>query len=143
MLVLRIVLSTHNVIRGDGQGRVCLEILRRSCEHGIQCVVAAHQASDEINGLDLHCEHIKLRWQKPILIKVLEFLKKANQTIPHLLQEGDRVIGNGATYTYPHDLNIAHFVHSAWRRSPEHPTRKGAALRRGYDYAYSLINSKL
>jgi len=50
------------------------------------------------------------------------------------------VCANGYVMTRPHDVNVAHFVHSAWLRSPAHPVRTLSGIRRVYQGLYTRAN---
>jgi glycosyltransferase involved in cell wall biosynthesis len=132
----------QNVVYGDGQGRINLEIARWALNAGAQVRLVSVEVDPRILDAGAVWDRIEVR-RKPIFARVAQFPAKANRVIDQLRAENqiDCVIANGYTLTRPHDLNLSQFVHSAWLRSPVHGSATRGVVNRGYQSFYTRYNA--
>ena len=141
---MHIGIITNRFSRGEGQGRVNFEIARIAAEksHDVTCI--AHQVHP-----DLHV-HPAISWiQMPdanwpaALIGNQRFAHASTQWLQTHGDAFDVTLGNGFNTWFPVDINIVHFVHSAWRRSPVHDARVRRGPSAWYQWLYSWLNARL
>jgi glycosyltransferase involved in cell wall biosynthesis len=141
---ISIAIVTHNVVRGDGQGRVNYEIVRHGQSQGYRFQVVGDCLAPELSawGATLHPVHPKAH--RINLFKGWEFARRADPLLRRLRAAGeiDLVHANGYTTGVPHEVNTAHLVHHAWLRSPLHPSRQGTTVSRLYQGTYSRCNAR-
>jgi len=139
---MQISIVTHNVVPGDGQGRVNFEIARCALEHGHNITIIADQVCTEI--LDLGARWLRVHpITGSVLVKVMDFAWRADRVIREIKNETDILCANGVVCFEPHDVNIAHFVHSSWLASSSHPIRSHRTPRALYQYMFTKINAVL
>jgi glycosyltransferase involved in cell wall biosynthesis len=139
---MRLALVAQNLVYGDGQGRINLEIARWALRAGHQVIIVAVEVDPRILELGANWEKVEVR-RKPILARVALFPAKADKIIDRLRNENkiDFVIANGYTLTRRHDLNLCQFVHAAWLRSGVHGTATRGLIRRAYQSFYTRYNA--
>jgi glycosyltransferase involved in cell wall biosynthesis len=137
---MKIVCIAHNLIRGDGQGRINYEIVRHALAKGHHVTLLADTVSPELIDAGAVLTPIRPRFRRPNLLKVRTFAQAADQAIRLLRSETDVFVGNGYVLREAHDVNLCQFVHGAWLRSPVHVSR----LRRGpygwYQFLFTQRN---
>ena len=111
---------THNIVRGDGQGRVALEIAKRALREGWEVDLFADKVDEEAIQLGARFFPVKLTAisRKIILVKLWDFALSVGK---HLKAESGRydiVLAYGFTLLQPHDVSNAQFCHAAWYRCP-------------------------
>ncbi len=160
---MRIAFVTQKIVRHDGQGRVNAVVVDELLRRGHSIVAITTELAEEFHG------HPRLHWVRVTagglpsqLAKDQLFAWRAGRALARAVarepaepdpESGggiDRVIVNGFVCWARSDVNIVHFVHAAWMRSPAHPIRKGAirkgAIRRSlapltlYRALYTLLN---
>lgn len=139
-----ICLVTNRVVKGEGQGRVNYEIARRASEAGHRVTCVAHDVSP-----DLHV-HPRISWvfmpdaDWPMaLLGNLRFAWRSTRWLRTYGEAFDLIIGNGCITWFPVDINVVHFVHSAWMQSPVHDARQQSGPRSWYQWLYSRVNAYL
>jgi glycosyltransferase involved in cell wall biosynthesis len=139
-----ICLVTNRVVRGEGQGRVNYEIARRAATAGHRVTCVAHDVSP-----DLHV-HPRISWvfmpdaEWPLaLLGNLRFAWRSTRWLRTYGEAFDLTIGNGCITWFPVDVNVVHFVHSAWMQSPVHDARQQRGPRSWYQWLYSRVNASL
>jgi glycosyltransferase involved in cell wall biosynthesis len=139
---VRIALVAQNVVYGDGQGRINLEIARWALNAGAKVTLVAVEVDARILCAGAAWERIEVR-RKPIFARVAQFPSRANRVIDRLRAgyEIDCVIANGYTLTRPHDVNLSQFVHTAWLRSPVHSSATRGLVNRAYQSFYTRYNA--
>ncbi len=139
---MRFALVAQNVVFGDGQGRINLEIARWALHAGHEVIIVAVEVDPRILELGATWEKVVVR-RKPILARVALFPARADKIIDRLRDENriDFVVANGYTLTRPHELNLCQFVHSAWLRSGVHDTATRGLIRRIYQSLYTRYNA--
>lgn len=138
---MRIAIVTHNVAKGDGQGRANYEITRYALRQGARVELIADHVDDDLVAAGATWIPIQPKVLRKInLFKVWEFARRADQ---HLKKMGDVDIIHGYGYclSVPHQVNTSQYVHSAWIKSPAHTARQNKNLYGAYQYAYSRLNS--
>jgi glycosyltransferase involved in cell wall biosynthesis len=137
---VRICLVTHNIFRGDGQGRVNYELVRHCLAHGISVTVVAHRVAPEV--VEAGAEWVRVQPGSPRgLVHVYRFARRAARVIRDLEHRCDVVVANGVVTAGPHDINICHFVHRAWMASPVHVARMRSGPYAWYQALYTRCNS--
>ena len=141
---MRIAVVAQNVVYGDGQGRINLEIVRWALRAGHEVTLVSVAVDPELIDAGATWEQVHVR-RKPILVRVAQFPMIANRIIDRLRKEEqiDCVIANGYTLTRKHDVNLSQFVHAAWLRSGVHNTATKGIAQRIYQQFYTRYNAFL
>ena len=137
-----VCIVTHNVRKGDGQGRVNYEIVAELLRQGHRVQLVATTVAPEFQDA--------VRWW-PIPIPPLPTQLLKNQwfalrssTVPPLKRNGRTVVHANGFITWPGaHVNTAHHVHSAWLRSPHHACHVHPGPYGWYHWAYSTLNAEL
>jgi len=139
---MRIVIVTHRVVRGDGQGRVNYEITRAALEHGHSVTLIASSV-DELfrNHPDVDWHPIPVGGFPTTLLQNQVFAWRSTRAIRRHTTDTDVLVLNGAITWVPGDVNIAHFVHSAWLQSPTHTFRTRRGPYAWYQGIYTALNA--
>jgi glycosyltransferase involved in cell wall biosynthesis len=145
---MHIALVTHNVLIGDGQGRVNFELTRYLLEQGVAVDLIADAVDPQLT--ELGARRIPLHptipgtqrpLRRPLLAKVWRFHQMANRLLARSADRYDVVMGCGRTLSLPHAVNAVHFVHGAWLQSPSHPSRTRSGVTAAYQWLYSRVNA--
>jgi glycosyltransferase involved in cell wall biosynthesis len=141
-MTLRLAVVTHNVIKGDGQGRANLEIVRHAARSGIAVTLIADRVDDDLlkeDGISWAPVQPKIRsnW----LLHGLEFQARANKILDRRRKDFDVIHGYGFCLNRPHHINTSQFVHSAWRQSPVHTARGQRSAYGAYQWLFSAVNA--
>ncbi len=137
---MHIALVTHRFVRGDGQGRVNLEIAQAALRRAWKLTLISSEVAPELLGhADVAWIRIDTRAWPTELIRNQVFALQASAALRRLRQELDLIHVNGFVSWVRADVNSSHFVHAAWARSPFHTWR----LRRDLYGAYQLLYSRL
>lgn len=141
---MHIGVVSHNVIKGDGQGRVNLEIVKQALIQGHKVTVFSSTIEEEL------LEHPSFFWKKVkadfipiILLKAQYFALISTFLIKKERRNIDILLVNGFTTWVKSDFNAVHFVHGKWIKSPIHPIRNKVNIHSVYQLIYSYFNSKL
>ena len=138
---LRLAVVTHNVIKGDGQGRANYEIVRFAHQNGVKVTLIADRVAPELEAEGIRWIRLQPRRRENWLIHGLEFVWRANRLLDSMRGEFDLIHGYGYCLDRPHDINTSQYVHSAWRKSPVHVARQNKNLYGAYQWLYSYINA--
>lgn len=137
---LRLALVTHNVVKGDGQGRVNYEIARYAVAAGHSVQLIAAKVAPELLQLP------GIQWIKvshgPLptaLLKNAWFAVTSGYSLASAKRTAQIVLANGAVTLGKSDVNIIHFVHSGWLASKYY--EPGNGIRGLYHHAYTRVNS--
>lgn len=138
---MRIAFVTQKIVRHDGQGRVNAVVVAELLRRGHRILVIASELAEEFQA------HPRLRWIRVTagglptqLAKDQVFAWRAGRALAAERAGIDRVVINGFVCWARSDVNVVHFVHSAWMRSPAHPIRKGVTPLSLYRALYTLLN---
>jgi glycosyltransferase involved in cell wall biosynthesis len=139
---MKICIVTHNVFKGDGQGRVNYEIVWEAIRRGHQVTLVATRVSEDLQ------QHPQVTWVEiqattaySIFVKHLIFAWKSSQWLRQHRPEFDVIKQNGALTLEPSDVNAVHFVHGAWLRSDAHDWQQHKTLKGLYQWFSSQFNA--
>lgn len=125
-------------IRGDGQGRVNYEIARHAVNTGHDVTLVASRVDPDLAD-GCRWKKIDIGPLKSQLVRNRAFALLAARAVERQRHDADIVLTNGANTLVPADVNIAHFVHGSWLRSPVHT----AKVTSGWYSAYSNLFSRV
>jgi glycosyltransferase involved in cell wall biosynthesis len=137
---MRIAVVTHNVLKGDGQGRANLEIVRYARKQGAEITLFADRVEPGLEDEGIRWVRIQPRIRSNWLMHGLDFMMKANALIRKEHHKFDIIHGYGASFTGRQTLNTSQFVHAAWIRNPMHPYKQSHGFYKLYQYLYSIVN---
>lgn len=139
----RIAIVTHNVVKGDGQGRANYEIARYAHANGVSVHLYSDNVSPDLIAAGINFTPIPLNstLRRINLFKVYEFAKKADLILNKKANDFDIVHNYGYCTGVKHQINTSQFVHSAWMKSKFHPSKQGKSLNAAYQWCYTFFNS--
>ncbi|MES2459922.1 MAG: glycosyltransferase family 4 protein [Armatimonadota bacterium] len=143
---MKLAIVTHNVIKGDGQGRVNYEITRRALQKGHEVTLIADRVDESLVDLGAVWKPIHPKFFGQIdLCKCFELAHRADRVLAAMpeLEKADIIHAYGHTLTVPHHINTAQFVHDAWLRSPVHSSKTHRNINSLYQWLFSTINARL
>ena len=140
---LRIALVSHNIVRGDGQGRVNLEIVKYAHEQGAQVTLFADRVDADLEASGVKWVKVQPPTRSNWLVHNTQSLLMANRMLAKHRTDFDVIHACGATLTIPHHMNSSHYVHGAWIKSSLHPWRVYKNLYGLYQWTYSAWNASL
>jgi glycosyltransferase involved in cell wall biosynthesis len=139
---MKICIVTHNILKGDGQGRVNCEVIQAALRQGHEVTIIASFVDV---GL---VQHHNVRWIDTrahkiptAFIRHLVFSIRSAAWLRKHRDEFDIVQVNGAITSERADVNAVHFVHSAWLKSPAHISKNKRNLYSLYQWLYTKINA--
>ncbi len=135
---MKIALVSHNFIKNDGQGRVCLEIAKYiSRKHEVH--IYANKIDKEIiKNKNIFLHKVPTIFSRPIFIKSLFFLIFSSLYL--LFKKFDLIHLHGAVSLVPCDINTVHLCHTACEKEVPYNIK---TLRGLYFKIYRKINSLL
>lgn len=146
---MELCIVTHNVIRGDGQGRVNYEVTKEAVCRGHHVTLLASsvapelQQSSQINWIAIPVKG----WSTEFLRNMVFAWRSANWLRKHR-PEFDLIKVNGAITEAQGDVNAVHFVHSSWlhcsgnaMRSPVSVFQLHQNFYRAYQWFYTTLNA--
>jgi len=141
---MRLGIVTHNVVRGDGQGRVNFEIARAAARRGHHVTLLAHRVDSDLieSEPNIIWRPVKLAISRPNLLKVDAFARSAGPMYDELRPNIDLMIANGFVVRRPSDFNICHLVHAEWLACPMHTSRTTKPPYSWYQSMYSRLNRR-
>ncbi len=138
----RLAFVSHRFQRNDGQGRVNYEIVRAALERGYDVtVVAAHCAEEIANHPRARFVPMGGQGLPTELLRNLAFAWSSAHWIRRHRDELDLIQGNGFVTWERCDVVAAHFVHTAWRKSPYYPFTSISPYAL-YQRLYTWLNSR-
>jgi len=139
---MKICIVTSNVRKGDGQARVNYEIVRQAIARNHQITLVVRHVAPEIEQNKLvSCTYFPVEKISTELMRGFVFTRNSDRWLQKHEQEFDVVISCGAVTSRETDVNIVHFVHSAWLKSPFHTIRMSRDLYGAYQWMYSALNA--
>lgn len=139
---MKIAIVAHNLIRGDGQGRINLELAKYLHARGHQITCVSETMADELRVTGITWSKISPAVKRPNLLNGMLFVRLADHWLDNHSAEFDVVVGNGHTLTKCHHVNLCQFVHGAWIRSRVHPSRLAKGPKSWYQYLYTRYNAQ-
>lgn len=122
---------------GDGQGRVNYEIVKGLLCGGHEVTVVSERLNSDLRG--------DVRWWRcsvgPLPTHLLRLQVFAIRSRDVLRNVSGIVHVNGFVTWAASDVNTAHFVHSAWLRSPHHIWRQSSDSYAAYQWLYTRLNA--
>lgn len=141
---MKLCIVTHQVNKGDGQGRVNYEVAREAIRRGHQVTLLASQVDLELqNNSQVEWIAIPVQGLPTALLRERSFSWQSAQWLRRHASEFNLVKVNGAITDVPSDINAVHFVHSSWLRSPVHTARVRRDLYGLYHWFYTALNAHL
>lgn len=139
---MRIAVVTHNVVRGDGQGRVNYELCRFLAAQGVAVDVVADRVAPELLDAGVTWQPVHPRQDRVDLLKVWRFRQQADALLWRSGARYDAILACGVVLSVPHTINVAHFVHGTWLRSPFHAATARPGLNGAYQWLFSALNAR-
>jgi glycosyltransferase involved in cell wall biosynthesis len=138
---MRLCIVTHNILKGDGQGRVNYEIVCEAIQRGHTVTLVATNVTPEFT------QHPQVTWVYiPVKGYPTQLLRgaicawRSGKWLRQNQHKFDIVQVHGANVTTASDVNVVHFVHSSWLRSPIHPSKQ-SNIEGLYQWLYSFFNT--
>lgn len=138
---MTVAIVTHNVLQGDGQGRVNYELAHYLLRQGVAVCLVADRVDSELLERGAHWVRVHPGIESPHLLKVWRFKQLADRALEEL-DEVDVILGCGVSLGRPHAVNAVHFVHGTWLRSPFHASRVGGGPQAWYQWLFSSANAR-
>ena len=138
---MKLCIITSSVRKGDGQARVNYEIVKAAIQRGYSVTVVVARASEEFKDNELvkyiyfHVKNIPTE-----LIREIVFRQQSDRWLQKHRHEFDIVIACGAITSKETDINVVHFVHSTWLKSPFHTSKTNKNLYGVYQSLYTALN---
>jgi glycosyltransferase involved in cell wall biosynthesis len=141
---MHLALITHRFVKGDGQGRVNLEVATAALQRGWRVTLVAAEVDASLLAMgDVHWARIDVgRWPSALLRHQLFAVASARWVARHRA-EIDVVQANGFITWARAEVNAAHFIHTAWLGSPYRARGARRSLRSAYHLLYALLNAAL
>lgn len=137
---MRLAIVTHNIVKGDGQGRANYEIVRHALRHGVEVTLIADRVQEDLEN-EVRWIKVQPKMRSNWLAHGLEFVARANQVLDKSKGEFDVIHGYGYCLDRPHHINTSQYVHSAWRQSSMHPAKTSRGPYAAYQWTYSAVNA--
>ena len=148
---MKLCIVTHNVIKGDGQGRVNYEITQEALERGHHVTLLASRVAPELQENDrVNWIGIPVKGLPTELLRNLLFAWRSTNWLQKHRSQLDLVKANGAITWAKGEVNAVHFVHSSWlkfsSKKNEPSSSKNLAnprqvLYNFYQWFYTALNS--
>ena len=139
---MKICIVTSSVRKGDGQARVNYEIVKEAIQRGHQVTLVVRKAVDEISQQKLvNCVYFAVEKVPTELMRGFVFAQQSDRWLRKHRHEFDIVVSCGAATSGKSDVNVVHFVHSAWLKSPFHTSRVNQNLYGIYQWLYTALNA--
>jgi len=140
---MHIAIVTHSVKKGDGQSRVNYEITWEAIRRGIDVTLVSSSVDAQFKNIDgVRWARIPVSHFPTLLLKHQSFAFRSYRYLIRHLDQFDLVVANGCITWLPSDINIVHFVHSAWLRSPVHTSKVQHGPYAWYQYLYTRWNAR-
>jgi len=141
---MRLALVTQTVTRGDGQGRVNLEIALQAARSGWQVTLVTSGVEQELREFP-NVSWVSIPWYRRAtsICAELLFARLSGNWLRANRANLDIVHANGFNTLAGSDVNTAHFVHGAWIKSPAHTARSRRDHYGAYQWVYSALNARL
>jgi glycosyltransferase involved in cell wall biosynthesis len=139
---MNLCIITHNVIRGDGQGRANYEIVLEAIHRRHQVTILSSnldpelQKHSQVNWIYIPIEN----WPTQLLADLVFSLKSVAWLRKHRC-EFDIVQAYGAVTGAKADVNTVQFVHNGWLKSPVHTSRLRRDFYGAYQWLYTVLNA--
>ena len=139
---MNVGIVTHNVLKGDGQGRVNYELAHALLARGVQVELFADRVDEDLLDAGAMWTHVHPGSEHVNLIKVWKFARMVDRILDERSNGKQVILGCGFVLRRPHALNVAHFVHGTWLKSPFHSSRVRRGVNPLYQKAYTSLNAR-
>ena len=118
------------------------EIARHLTTLGAEVFLFADAIDPDL--LDLGCKWcaVRPRGRTPMLLRVWEFVRRADYMMRRVSRPFDVIHANGFTFSLAHQVNTAHMIHAAWESSPWNTDRNVSPARSLYHKLYTRLNTR-
>ena len=139
---MKLCIVTHNLIKGDGQGRVNYEIAQEAIRRGYQVTLVASNLAPELaNNSQVTWISLPDKGLPTQLVRDVVFAWRSGNWLRQHRRQLDLVVANGANTSAAGDVNMVSFVHRAWLRSPVHISRVRRDFYGFYQWLYTYLNA--
>jgi glycosyltransferase involved in cell wall biosynthesis len=139
---MKLCIVTHNIMKGDGQGRANYEVVWEAIRRGHHVTLLSSKIDpvlEQHKQINWICIPVK-EWPTE-LFRNLVFSWHSTNWLRQYRTELDLVIVNGSITKSSGDINAVHFVHGSWLRSPFHPWRLRQNIFGAYQWLYTALNT--
>jgi len=139
---MRICIVTHNIIKGDGQGRANYEIVLEAIRRGYQITLVAINVAPELQkNSQVNWVPISVKGWSTALLSNLVFSWKSRNWLQKNHSMFDVLQVYGCVTNYAADINTLQFVHSGWLKSPAHTFQLRKDLYGLYQWLFTALNA--
>jgi glycosyltransferase involved in cell wall biosynthesis len=139
---MNVAIVTHNIVKGDGQGRVNYELCLFLISQGVRVDVIADQVAPDLVEKGVRWWPVHPASDRVDLLKVWRFRTQADLLLKRIGHRYDVILACGVVLSCPHTINAAHFVHGTWLRSPFHASKVRPGPRGAYQWLFSALNAR-
>lgn len=139
---MHIALVSHNIVRGDGQGRVNVELARYLSEQGHHVHLIADRVDPALVERGCIWHPVHPGFDGVALLKVARFPRMADAQLQRLDGKIDVTVACGVVLSRAHTVNAAHFVHGPWLQSDYHNSKQATGVQRLYQHVFSSLNAR-
>ncbi|WP_055075431.1 glycosyltransferase family 4 protein [Pseudanabaena sp. 'Roaring Creek'] len=140
---MKICIVTPYIIKSDGQGRANYELVLEAvrCNHHLSLVTRKIE-SDLLDNPLIECVSLPVDRFPTELLRGIVFAQKSSSWLRSHRHKFDVVLACGAVTAAASDVNVIHFVHSAWLRSPTHTWKIRQDLYGAYQWLFTALNAR-
>ena len=138
---MKILVVCQNIVPGEGQGRVNVEVVRELLRRGHAVTIVAdrldHTLADHEGVVWITVDVAAFPTQ---LLKDLVFTSQATWHVRKHRADHDLVFTTGFTLWGGSDVCAVHYVHDAWLRSPVHTSKVQTGPYGVYQWLYTRLH---
>lgn len=137
---MKVAVVTHKLIKNDGQGRVNYETVLEALRRGHQITILSTEIEPQLKN-QVEWISIPVKGWATEFIRNLVFSGRSGNWLRKNRFNLDLIQANGTITNATTEVNVAHFVHGSWLRSPFHISRSRRDLYGLYQWIYSSFNA--
>jgi len=139
---MKLCIITSNVGKGDGQARVNYEIVKAAIQRRYKVTLVATQVAPDLKDNELiDWVYLSVKNMPIGLMREIVFTQQSDSWLQRHHHKFDVVMACGAVTSKKTDVNVVHFVHGTWLKSPFHTSRVNKNLYGAYHWLYTSLNS--
>ena len=138
---MKIAFFAHNFMKGDGQGRIQYETVRRAHYLGHSVTIYADRVAPDLVDGGVRWERIRVLPRRPNLVGVYTYNAIADHMLRQARSRYDVILAAGFTLHEAHHVNLCQFVNAAWLRSPVHVSKLSHGPNSWYQRVYTGMNA--